>query len=67
MFRKDDEGIPGKLINLYDFREGSESIVFEFCISNKKWLLQGNYKPPSPNHLSPNEFIHKMNCLSSMK
>ena len=59
MFRKDgnknggglilyiNEGIPGKSVNSYDFKEGSEIIVFEFNISNKKWLLLGNYKPPS--------------------
>ena len=64
MFRKDrnkngcglilyvDEGIPGKLINSYDFKEGSEIIVFELSISDKKWLLLGNYKPPSQNRLS---------------
>ena len=64
MFRKDrnkngaglilyvNEDIPGKLINSYNFKEGSEIIVFEFSISNKKWLLQGNYKPPSQNELS---------------
>ena len=55
MFRKDrnkndgglilyiNEGIPGKLINSYGFKEGSEIIVFELSISNKKWLLLGNY------------------------
>ena len=63
MFRKDrnknggsrilyiNEGIPGKLINSYDFKERSEIIEFEFSISNKKWLLLGNH-------------LHKMNCLS---
>ena len=30
------EGIPGKLISSYDFKEGSEIVVFEFNISNKK-------------------------------
>ena len=47
-----NEDIPGKLINSYDFKEGSEIIVFEFSISNKKWLLLRNYKPPSQNELS---------------
>ena len=46
-----NEDIPGKLIT-YDFKEGSKIIVFEFNISNKKWLLLGNYKPPSQNELS---------------
>ena len=46
-----NEGIPGKLINSYDFKEGSEIIVFEFSTSNEKWLLPGNYKPPSQNEL----------------
>ena len=69
MFRKDrnkngdvlilyiNEGIPGKLINSYDFKEISEIIVLEFSISNKKWILLGNYKPPSQNELS---FINKI-------
>ena len=64
MFRKDrnknggdlilhiNEGIPGKLINSYDLKERSE-IIFEFSISNKKWLLLGTINHP-----------HKMNCLS---
>ena len=63
MFRKDrnkngggiilyiNDGIPGKLMNSYDFK-GYEIIVFEFSISNKKWLLLRNYKPPSQNKLS---------------
>ena len=38
-----NEDIPGKLINSYNFKEGSEIIVFECSISNKKWLLLGNY------------------------
>ena len=64
MFRKDrnkngcslilyvHEDIPGKLINSYDFKEGSEIIVFKLSISDKKWLLLGNYKPHSQNRLS---------------
>ena len=78
MFRKDrnencggfilciNEGIPGKLINSYDFKEGSEIIVFEFSISNKKWLLLRNYKPPSQNELSfINEIKLSLNFFSS--
>ena len=69
MFRKDrnknggglilyvNEDIPGKLINSYDFKDRSEIIVFESSISNKKWSLLGNYKPPSQNELS---FINEM-------
>ena len=30
-----NEGIPGKLINSYDFTEGYK-IIFEFSVSNKK-------------------------------
>lgn len=44
-----NEDISGKSINLFDFKEGSEIAIFEFSISNKKWLLLGNYKPPSQN------------------
>ena len=47
-----NEGIPGKLIKSYNFKEGSEIIVFEFRISNKKRLLLGNYKPHSQIELS---------------
>ena len=78
MFRKDrnkkggglilyiNEDIPGKLINSYKFKEGSEIIVFEFSISNKKWLLLGNYKPPSQNELSfINEIKLSLNFFSS--
>ena len=69
MFRKDrnknggglilyvNEDIPGKLINSYDFKEGSEVIVFEFSISNKEFLLLGNCKLLSQNELS---FINKI-------
>ena len=42
-----NDGNPGKLINSYDFKEGPEIRVFEFSISKKKWVLLGNYKPPS--------------------
>ena len=47
-----NEDIPGKLINSYDFKEETEILIFEFSISNKKWLLLGNYKPPSQKELS---------------
>ena len=53
-----NENLPGKIINSYKFKENSEIIVFEFRVSNKKWLLLGNYKPPSQNDLS---FINKLN------
>ena len=61
MFRKDrnknvgalllyiNESSFGKLINSFDFKEGSEIIVFEFSNSNKKLLLLRNYKPFSQN------------------
>ena len=69
MFRKDggglilyvNEDIPVKLINSYNFKEG-----FEISISNKKWLLLGNYKPPSQNELSfINEIKLSLNFFSS--
>ena len=78
MFRKDrnknggglilyvNEDIPGKLLNSCNFKEGSEIIVFEFSISDKKWLLLGNYKPPSQNELSfINEIKLSLNFFSS--
>ena len=74
MFRKDggglilyvNEGIPSKLINSYDYKEGSEIIVFGFSISNKIWLLLGNYKPPSRNELSfINETTLSLNLFPS--
>ena len=46
-----NENLPGKIINSYKFK-------FEFSVSNKKWLLLGNYKPPSQNDLS---FINELN------
>ena len=46
-----NKGVPDKF-NSFDFKKGSEIIVFEFSNSNKKCLLQGNYKPPSQNELS---------------
>ena len=67
--RKDrniNKGISGKLINPYDFSEGSEIKVLEFSISNKKWLLPGNYKPPSQNEYSfINEIKLALNFFSS--
>ena len=61
-----NEDIPVKLINSYNFKEGSEIIGFEFNISNKKWLLLGNYKPPSQNELSfINEIKLSLNFFSS--
>ena len=53
-----NENLPGKIINSYKFKENSEIILFEFSVSNKKWLLLGNYKPPSQNDLS---FINELN------
>ena len=47
-----NENLPGKIISSYKFKENSEIILFEFSVSNKKWLLFGNYKPPSQNDLS---------------
>ena len=53
-----NEHLSGKIINSYKFSENSEIILFEFSVSNKKWLLLGNYKPPSKNDLS---FISELN------
>ena len=47
-----NENLPGKIINSYKFKGNSEIILFEFSVSNKKWFLLGNYKPPLQNHLS---------------
>ena len=41
-----NENLPGKIINSYKFKENSELILFENSVSNKKWLLLGNYTPP---------------------
>ena len=38
-----NENLPGKIISSYKFKENSEIILFEFSVSNKKWLLLGNY------------------------
>ena len=53
-----NENLPGKIINSYKFKENSEIIVFEFSVSNKKWLLLGSYRPPSQNYIS---FISELN------
>ena len=53
-----NENLPGKIINSYKFKENSEIILFEFSVSNKKWLLLGNYRPPSQSNLS---FISELN------
>ena len=61
-----NEGIPGKLINSHKFKEGYDIIVFEFSISNKKWLLLRNYEPPSQNELFfINEIKLSLNLFSS--
>ena len=60
-----NENLPGKIINSYKFKENSEIIVFEFSVSNKKWLLLGNYRPPSQNDLLfINEFNLALNFFS---
>ena len=46
-----NENLPGKIINSYKFKENSEIILFEFSVSNKKWLLLDNYKSPSQKDL----------------
>ena len=53
-----NENLSGKIINSYKFKENSEIILFEFSVSDKKWLLLGNYRPPSQNDLS---FINELN------
>ena len=42
-----NENLPDKIIIFYKFKENSEIILFLFSVSNKKWLLLGNFKPPS--------------------
>ena len=51
-----NENLSGKIISSYKFKENSETILFEFSVSNKNWLLLGNYKPPHKmiSHLSTN-------------
>ena len=64
MYRKDRSKTRGGLslyvkdINFYKFKVNSKIILFEFNVSNKKWLLLGNYRPPSQNDLS---FISELN------
>ena len=53
-----NENLPGKITNSYKFKENSEIVLFEFSIPNKKWLLLGNYRPPSQNDLL---FINELN------
>ena len=53
-----NENLPGKIINSYNFKENSEIILFEISVSNKKWLLLDNCRPPSQNDLS---FINELN------
>ena len=53
-----NENLPGRIINSYKFKENSEIILFELSVSNKKWLLLGNYRHPSQKDLS---FINKLN------
>ena len=53
-----NENLPGKIISSYKFKENSEIILFEFSVSNKKWLLLGSYRPPSQNDFS---FISELN------
>ena len=53
-----NENLPGKIINSYKFKENFEITLFEFGVSNKKWLLLGNYRPPSQSNLS---FISELN------
>ena len=47
-----NENLPAKIMNSYKFKKNSEEILFEFSVSNKKWLLLGSYRPPSQNDLS---------------
>ena len=62
-----NENLPGKIINSYKFKENSEIIVFEFSVSNKNWLLLGNYRPPSQNYLPViNELNLALNFFSSI-
>ena len=58
-----NENLPGKIINSYKFKENSDTVLFEFSISIKKWLLLGNYKALSQNDLS---FINKLNLVMNL-
>ena len=53
-----NKNLLGKIINTYKFKENSEIILFEFSVSDKNWLLLGNYKPLSKNDIS---FINEIN------
>ena len=53
-----NENLPGKIINSYNFKENCEMILSEFSVSNRKWLLLGNCRPPLQNYLS---FINELN------
>ena len=60
----ENENLPGKIINSYKFKEKSEIILFEFSVSNRKWLLLGKYNPPPPHPPPPHP--HKMISHVSM-
>ena len=61
----ENENLPGKIINSYKFKENSEIILFEFSVSNKNWLLLGNFRPPPQNDLSfISELNLALNCFS---
>ena len=53
-----NENLPDKIINSFKFKENSETVLFGFGVSKKKWLLLRNYKLPSQNDLS---FINELN------
>ena len=57
-----NENLPGKIINSYKFMENFKILLFEFSVSNKKWLLLGNYKTPSQNDLL---FANELNLVLS--
>ena len=60
-----NENLRGKITNSYKFKENSEIVLFEFSVPNKKWLLLGNYRPPSQNDLLfINEFNLALNFFS---
>ena len=59
-----NENLPDKITIFYKFKENSETILFEFSVSNKRWLLLSNFKPPSRNGLS---FINELNFAQYMK
>ena len=56
-----------KVINTYKFKEISEIILFEFNVSNEKWLLMGNFKSFSrSDHSVIHELNLALNFFSSM-